>query len=152
MNWIGLSAGSRVLALSFLILARGVSAYAADDGKVNANKAVDVLSSVQQNPAIGGVPAKGMPTAADKAQAELGKLFETGITALSQKDYPAAYQALRRAADQGYARAQSALAGMYLRGEGGAAPQIFACSDAMFMIRSFRGSDKQVASHERRKL
>src|SRR5471030_2068304 len=56
--------------------------------------------------------------AGNSAQAALVKLYDAGIDALDHKDFQTAHNNLSKAAGQGYARAQSALAGMYLYGQG----------------------------------
>lgn len=45
-------------------------------------------------------------------------LFQTGYQALQQQDYPVAYHWLGQAAEQGHAKAQFAIANMYLNGQG----------------------------------
>jgi hypothetical protein len=46
------------------------------------------------------------------------EMYQTGHKALSQQDYPVAYHWLNQAAEQGHAKAQAALANMYLNGQG----------------------------------
>jgi TPR repeat protein len=50
--------------------------------------------------------------------ASVEEMFQTGHKALQQQDYPVAYHWLSQAAEQGHAKAQADLAGMYLNGQG----------------------------------
>ena len=56
--------------------------------------------------------------AATKTTSSVEEMYQTGHKALSQQDYPVAYHWISQAAEQGHAKAQAALANMYLNGQG----------------------------------
>ena len=57
-------------------------------------------------------------TAITQTKSAVEEMYQTGHNALSQQDYPVAYHWLSQAAEQGHAKAQAALANMYLNGQG----------------------------------
>lgn len=78
------------------------------------NEAPDMRSEVPTTTE----PAVPPPGETEVAATPAARMFHTGYQALQRQDYPVALHWLTQAAEQGHITAQSALATMYLKGQG----------------------------------
>lgn len=89
---------------------------AAPDGRAAPTKSNEPSTMSSEAPTTTEPAAP--PTETELAATPAAKMFQTGYQALQRQDYPVALHWLNQAAEQGHATAQSALATMYLKGQG----------------------------------